>query len=405
MITPSLITLTLPRTADVVIVGSGVVGAACASALARAGLSVCVIDRAGPAAGSSSSGEGNLLVSDKLPGPELDLALHSLALWRRFADSSPHGFEFDAKGGLVVAGSPASLTALEVTAASQRAAGVTVTDVPQSQLSDYEPLLAPELPGGAHYPQDAQLQPMLAVRALLTDAVSAGGAVLAGCELTGCGRTSAGALTAVTTTRGIISTPRLVIAAGAFSAQAAERVGVDVAVSPRRGHILVTEPLPPLVRHKVYEAGYVSDVESSDAGLLSSAVVEGTESGPILLGSSRELVGFDRRFDLRAATAIAQRALALFPFLRDVRLIRGYLGFRPATPDRLPIIGESARHPGVWLATGHEGAGVGLAAGTADLLRALMMGQSPAVDATPFSPDRPGLRIPQEAVSHATSGR
>lgn len=399
-----MITSTLPRTADVVIVGSGVVGAACAAALAHAGLSVCVIDRAGPAAGSSSSGEGNLLVSDKLPGPELDLALHSLALWRRFADRSRHGFEFDAKGGLVVAGSPASLTALDLIAAGQRAAGVTVSAVPGDRLVEYEPHLATDLSGGALYPQDAQLQPMLAVRALLADAVGHGAAAVAGCELTGCERDSGGALTAVTTTLGTVSTPRLVIAAGAFSAEAGERVGVRVAVSPRRGHILVTEPLPPMVRHKVYEAGYVADVESPEAGLLSSAVVEGTESGPILLGSSRELVGFDRRFDLRAATAIARRALALFPFLRDVRLIRGYLGFRPATPDRLPIIGESAGHPGVWMDTGHEGAGVGLATGSADLLRSLLIGERPAVDATPFNPDREGLRLP-EKVAHATSAR
>ncbi len=184
-----------PRTADVVVVGAGVVGAACAALLAAAGLSVCVIDRAGPAAGSSSSGEGNLLVSDKLPGPELDLALHSLALWRDFAARAVTPFEFDAKGGLVVAGSAHSWDALHATAEGQ-----------------------------------------------------------------------------------------------------------------------------------------------------------------------------------------------LFPFLRDVRTIRGYLGFRPSSPDHLPIIGAGA--PGVWLATGHEGAGVGLAMGTADLLRSLIVGERPAVDPSPFEPSR-----------------
>ncbi len=377
-----------PRTADVVVVGAGVVGAACAASFAAAGLSVCVIDRAGPAAGSSSSGEGNLLVSDKLPGPELDLALHSLALWRAFAARAATPFEFDAKGGLVVAGSAHSWDALPATAEAQRAAGVEVSLVAGDDLADYEPLLAPDQHGGAFYPQDAQVQPMRAVRALLAEAAAErpAAAVVGDCEVTGAQRDASGELIAVHTSRGTVATPNVVVAAGALSADAGARLGVSVPVVPRRGHILVTEPLPPLVRHKVYEAGYVSDVESDEAGLLSTAVVEGTESGPILLGSSRELVGFDARFDLRVATAIARRAIALFPFLRDVRTIRGYLGFRPASPDHLPIIGPDA--PGVWLATGHEGAGVGLAMGTADLLRSLILGEQPAIDARPFDPSR-----------------
>jgi D-hydroxyproline dehydrogenase subunit beta len=93
----------VPRRADVVVVGAGVVGAACAAELARAGLAVCVLDRLGPAAGASSSGEGNLLVSDKVPGPELEFALYSLALWQRFAEHSEVPLEFESKGGLVVA--------------------------------------------------------------------------------------------------------------------------------------------------------------------------------------------------------------------------------------------------------------------------------------------------------------
>jgi glycine/D-amino acid oxidase-like deaminating enzyme len=127
--------------------------------------------------------------------------------------------------------------------------------------------------------------------------------------------------------------------------------------------------------------------------LLSSSVVEGTQSGPILLGSTRELAGWDRRFDVRAARLIAQRAVRLFPFLADVRIIRGYLGFRPATPDHLPIIGTCPAAPGVWFATGHEGAGVGLSMATADLIRAQICGAAAPLDATPFVPDRATLTV------------
>ncbi len=383
----------LPHTADVVVVGAGVVGAACALALGQAGLQVCLIDRAGPAAGSTSSGEGNLLVSDKLPGPELALALHSLGLWREFAARASVPFEFDAKGGLVVASS--TIEPLGRLVAEQRAAGVDAEIVPADKLHDVEPMLAPELGGGAYYGQDCQVQPMLAVRALLADAVRAGVVVAGATEAVGAERSASGAIRAVHTSRGTVATERVLVAAGAWSGDVARSLGGMVDVVPRRGHIVVTEPLPPLIRHKVYEAGYVDDVESDDAALLSTAVVEGTPSGPILLGSSRELVGFDRRLSGVAISMIARGAAALFPFLRDVRAIRAYLGFRPASPDHLPIIGEG--EAGLWYATGHEGAGIGLAMGTADLIRSLMLGDTPVLDPSAFSPLRPAARRGRDA--------
>jgi glycine/D-amino acid oxidase-like deaminating enzyme len=382
----------VPAGADVVVVGAGIVGAACAAALARSGLHVCVIDRADPAAGSSSSGEGNLLVSDKLPGPELELALHSLALWREFAQTSETSFEFEGKGGLVVAASAGELAVLHDVAAGQHHAGVRTQRITAAELPELEPYLARDLAGGVFYPDDCQVQPMRAVRALLRSAVRDGAQIVTGCDVVGVQR-GGDRVTGVRTSRGVMAVSALVIAAGAFSADVARLVGVELEVVPRRGHVLVTEPLPPMVRHKAYEAGYVADVESDEAGLLSSSVVEGTQSGPILLGSTRELAGWDRRFDVRAATLIAQRAVRLFPFLADVRIIRGYLGFRPATPDHLPIIGTCPAAPGVWFATGHEGAGVGLSMATADLIRAQICGTAGPLDATPFAPDRATLTV------------
>lgn len=384
-----MITEELPRRADAVVVGAGIVGAACAAALAGAGLDVCVVDRLGPAAGTSSSGEGNLLVSDKLPGPELDLALHSLARWRAFAQRSAISIEFEQKGGLVVASTDESLAGLTRLAAEQRDCGVRAETLAGADLAEAEPLLARDLPGGVLYPQDCQLQPMRTVRALLREADAP---VVAGAAVAGAERGSDGGLTALRTSRGVIETPRAVLAAGPWSGSLAAALGSAIEVRPRRGHILVTEALPPLVRHKVYEASYVDSVESDAGALLGAAVVEGTPSGPILLGSSREMVGWDDRLSMAAIELIARRATALFPFLRDVRALRAYLGFRPASPDHLPIIGADPDVPGLWHATGHEGAGIGLATGTADLLRALITGAPPPLDPAPFSPTRPTVR-------------
>jgi glycine/D-amino acid oxidase-like deaminating enzyme len=386
----------LPLTApDVVVVGAGVIGAACAYAAVRAGLSVTVLDRGSVAGGTTGAGEGNLLVSDKPPGPELDLALHSLRLWARTAAElqeatgrSGGGFELEAKGGLIVAVTGASLAAVHELAAGQRAAGVLVDTVSADGLADVEPHLARDLAGGACYPQDAQLQPMLATALLLAQARRLGARVVTHTAVTAVER-SGGRVTGVRVAGGgRIAAGAVVNAAGTWGGELAALDGVRVPVLPRRGVILVTQPLPALIRHKVYAAEYVADVVSSDAGLESSAVVEGTPAGTVLIGASRERVGFDPAMPVPVIRRLAAQAVRLFPVLADARLLRTYRGFRPYCPDHLPVIGEDARLPGLLHACGHEGAGIGLAAGTGRLIAQVLTGVPPDLDLTPFRPHR-----------------
>src|SRR5215210_4592714 len=122
------------------------VGAACALYAARAGLEVVVVDRGPVAGGTTGAGEGNLLVSDKEVGPELDLALLSGRLWYELAQELGKFVEYEAKGGVVVASSPGGLAALERFAAGQRAAGVVAEPVTGDTLYALEPRLAPGLP-------------------------------------------------------------------------------------------------------------------------------------------------------------------------------------------------------------------------------------------------------------------
>lgn len=371
---------------DVVVVGAGVVGAACAFFAARAGLRVTVVERGAIAGGTTGAGEGNLLVSDKPPGPELDLALRSLELWRDIK-STVDGFEFEAKGGLVVASSDPARQGLRELAGRQRAAGVEVADVAPDDLATHEPHLAPGLAGGAFYRQDAQVQPMLAAARLL--AAAAGGVrVRTGVSLTGVERGRRGEVVAVATSAGRIPTGAVVNAAGPWAADVAGLAGVTLPIAPRRGFILVTEPLAPAtIRHKVYAAEYVGDVASDDGALQSSPVVEGTQSGTVLIGATRERVGFDRTLSLPALGRLAAQALALFPVLARVHVIRSYHGFRPYSPDHLPVIGADPRVPGLVHACGHEGAGIGLAPATAELVAGALTGGD-GVAGRPFRVDR-----------------
>ncbi|MFF3838129.1 NAD(P)/FAD-dependent oxidoreductase [Streptomyces sp. NPDC001930] len=375
------------ETSDVIVIGAGVVGAACAHYAALAGLSVTVVDRGYVAGGTTGAGEGNLLVSDKEPGPELELALLSTALWTELADRLPPAVEYEAKGGLVVASGEAGLRALREFAVRQEKAGVVAHEVPGDRLHDLEPHLAPGLTGGFHYPQDAQVMPAHAAAQLLRAAGDRVRLAL-GEEVTGLLTGAGGAVRGVRTATRELHAPYVVNAAGTWGGALADLAGVHLPVLPRRGFVLVTEPLPRVVRHKVYAADYVADVASGSAALQTSAVVEGTPAGPVLIGASRERVGFDRTLSTEVLRRLATGATTLFPVLGTVRAIRTYLGFRPYLPDHLPAIGPDPRVPGLLHACGHEGAGIGLAPVTGQIVAACMTGGQPPLDLHPFRPER-----------------
>ncbi|MEV1178427.1 FAD-binding oxidoreductase, partial [Nonomuraea sp. NPDC049784] len=352
-----------------------------------AGLAGRGVDRGPVAGGTTGSGEGNILVSDKEPGPELELAVLSNRLWRELAELG--GFEFEAKGGLVVAETGEVQRQLTGLAAKQ---DVEHTLVPSDSLRDYEPDLADGLAGGVFYPQDAQVQPMLAAARLLRHGVESFGKgtlrLRLGAAVSGFIR-EGDRITGVRTSQGDVLGDAVINAAGTWGGEVAALAGVDLPILPRRGFILVTEPLPEiLIRHKVYTAAYVTNVASDSAALETSAVVEGTPSGTVLIGASRERVGFDRTMSVPVLARLAAQAVALFPAMRDVRVIRSYCGFRPYCPDHLPVIGADPRVPGLYHACGHEGAGIGLAPVTGHLLAQVLTGSPTDLDLRPFRPDR-----------------
>ncbi|MEV4597097.1 FAD-dependent oxidoreductase [Amycolatopsis sp. NPDC049253] len=374
---------------DVVVVGAGVVGAACAYYCAAAGLRVAVLDRGGVAGGTTSGGEGNILVSDKELGPELDLALLSIRLWARLGEEfGPTSLELEHKGGVVVAQSAGAARGLAELAAEQRARGVEVEDLTPAEVAELEPNLTPDVASGAYYPQDKQVQPMLAAASLLRQARRLGAELHTGTEVRAFRRRADGAVGGVLTSAGEFSAPWVVNAAGTWGGEVSKLAGAPIPVLPRRGFVLVTEPLPRVIRHKVYTADYVANVSSGDAGLETSVVVEGTRAGTVLIGASRERVGFDRQFSLPVVRKLAAQAIGVFPFLADVSLLRSYLGFRPYCPDHLPVVGEDPRLPGLVHACGHEGAGIGLAAATGHLIAQVATGVKPELDLTPFRADR-----------------
>ncbi|WP_083450076.1 NAD(P)/FAD-dependent oxidoreductase [Luteipulveratus mongoliensis] len=364
----------------VAVIGAGVVGAACARALALRGLSVHVIERGMPGAGTTSHGEGNILVSDKAPGPELTLAMRSRQLWpqvlEELAEQLGHDavrhVEWEPKGGVVVATTEQGADALQAFATRQQQAGVRAEPLSADELAEAEPHVTREARCAYLYPDDAQVQPVGAATLLLRSAVMAGAQLHCDTTVLG-GITSGDSLRALRTTAGTMRVDAVVNAAGPWAGAVASDFGVSLDIRPRRGEVLVTTAQPPIVHHKVYDADYVGAVDNGSAAMQTSTVVESTRSGTILIGSTRRLVGFNSTMGAEQYAALAAGAITLFPRLAVVPVMRAYGGFRPFTPDHLPVIGPDPRLAGLWHATGHEGAGIGLSVGTAQLLAQLMV--------------------------------
>lgn len=376
----------------VVVVGAGVVGAACAYHLARAGLRVTVLDRGAVAGGASGVGEGDVRVSGHRPGPDLELAHASVRGWREIgAALGADAIELEVAGSLVVAATPEERDRLAARAAAYRDAGVEAVELDADALAAREPRLAPGLAGGLHFPADARLRPALATARLLA---ASGADVQYGTGVRSIETDAAGAVRGVRTERGNLITAAVVVnAAGVAAADLAATVGTRLPIEPCRGFVLVTEPLGGRrcrapIRHTVCSAGFDTAADGDDAGPVGAAVVAPTRAGAVLIGASRERVGLDPAYSLPVLRRLAARAIALFPFLAEVRLLSALRGYRPRTPDHRPVIGPDPGTPGLWHACGHDGAGVTLAPATGALITALVTGDSPGVDPAPYDPGR-----------------
>ena len=361
---------------DVVVVGAGIVGTATAWELARRGAAVALVDRAGISEGTTGLGEGDALCCDKDAGPELDLAVAGLALFDELEALVGPAARIRRKGALVVhpdartwADEPARLDRL-------RAAGVEAEVV--DDVLALEPQLTGPLHGATFFPRDLQCDPRAIARALAALAQEHGAtlrthaeveAVDGGVRLTGGEHLRA---------------RHVVLAAGPWSAPL-----TGLPVEPRKGQLTrlrLPSPDPSFLRRKVVDASYLLAVGAPDAGRQVATVVETTWDGHVVVGSTRERIGFDDRVDDDLAREVQSLAARLVPGVAGLEPDDTWVGFRPWLPDGLPAIG--ALRDGVWAATGHEGAGVVLGPITGRLLAQAICGERPEVDLAPFDPGR-----------------
>jgi glycine/D-amino acid oxidase-like deaminating enzyme len=372
--------------ADVAVVGAGIVGAAVARELAVRGVSVVLVDRAGISEGTTGLGEGNVLCCDKLPGPELELALHGLAVYDEIEERIGAVAAIRRKGALLVHTDAGTWAAEPERLA--RMGGVEAGLLTPDQVREIEPELDGPIHGASRFPRDLQCDPAAIARALAAEAAAADAQVRTGCAVERIVM-SGGRVSGVDTADGPIACGAVVVAAGTWSAMLAGTAGLPLPVEPRKGQlVLLRAPRAGFVRHKVVEASYLAAVGSAGADLRVSTVIETTVDGDVLVGSSRERRGFDVEPDPAVSDALVERAARLFGAVRGFERAGTWAGLRPWLPDHLPAIGASRAVPGLWVATGHEGAGVALGPVTGRVLAQAYCGEPALVDLSPFDPDR-----------------
>ncbi|MFN2484257.1 MAG: NAD(P)/FAD-dependent oxidoreductase [Candidatus Limnocylindria bacterium] len=373
--------------ADVVVIGAGIIGASVTRELALRGVKVLLVDAAGVARGTTGLGEGNVILADKAPGPELDLAILGQAIYDELAVRYGDAIGLRRKGCLVLHGTEDQLAAGARHAAEMRARGVEADVVGREKLREHEPHVAPDLAGATFFPRDVQVDAAAVTRSLVGEARDAGARFSAPRAVTAI-RIVGERVIGLSTDGGDIDTAAVVLAAGAWSAALAATAGLHLPVVPRRGQLVRTEPRPDMVRRKLLDGSYAAGVVSDTGELIVSTVLETASDGGVVVGSSREVRGFDTDPDERVTDAIMQRAERFLPGVRSLRVERVWAGLRPFLPDHLPAIGPSSRVSGLWVATGHEGAGIGLGPATGRVVAQLFCGEPPSVDVAAFAPDR-----------------
>ena len=373
---------------DVVVIGGGIIGACCAYYLSVDGLKVHLVERGGLACGAS--GACQFGIGHVNTGICKDLTMASGRLYERLAQQLSMDMEYEKPGNVYIADTPERMSALERTEQSLRGTGMRCHLMDRKELAEFEPCLADDIPGGLFFPDDAEVQPMLATMAFARAAAEQGATIQTFTEVTGIELAPGRAVAAVNTTAGRIPTQAVVNAAGAWSGAIGEMVGLDVPVGPRKGHIVVTEPLPRLLHSYWLDASYFEAVEEESQALAVAMVMGQTRSGNILLGSSREFLGFDTTVSPFVISRMVNRCLRFLPYLGDVHAIRTYAGLRPHTPDLLPIIGEAEAVEGFYVATGHEGEGITMGPITGKLISQIVTGQDPELPLEELSLSRFG---------------
>ena len=359
---------------DVVIAGGGIVGAACAWELWHAGYTVSIVEPHVIGGGATAAGMGHLAVMDDSEA-QFALTRYSQLLWKGLAERLPPRAEYLPCGAIWVAADADEMGEVHRKRAFFAARGTPSQILDAQSLAEAEPHLRPGLEGGLLLAEDAVVYPPCAARFLIEET---GARLYPGRRVV---KLSDEGPTLDDGT--FLPAARTVIATGA----AARELVPGLPITPRKGHLLITDRYPGFLRHQLIELGYLKSAHSSSADSVAFNA-QPRLTGQVLIGSSRQYGIEDGAIETHMMDRMLRRAVEYMPDLAGLSAIRAWTGFRAATPDKLPLIGVCPGFSNVYLATGHEGLGISTATGTARLLSDIILNRESAIPRAPYLPRR-----------------
>ncbi len=370
----------LPERASVVVIGGGVIGTSIACHLAAAGVrDVVLLERDELAGGSTCKAAGGVRASFGTAA-NIAIGLRGLEVYSRFARDYGQEIDFARDGYLFTLSDEATLAVFTESVALQNSLGIPSRIIDPDEAQRLSPLISTEgMIAAAWAPDDAKATPESVVQGYATTARRAGARIVRHCEVTGI-ESSGGTITGVLTDRGRIATDTVVCAAGAWSAQIGQMVGVDIPVTPVRRQIAFTEPL--------------TDLPARSPSLtidFPSAFYFHPEGDRLLIGWSdpAQEPGFNLKFELdQWLEGVGEIAAVRAPAILDYGISTGWAGLYEMTPDCNQIISRCSAVPGLLVATGYSGHGFLMGPATGEIIRDLYLGVEPGYDISDFSLDR-----------------
>lgn len=383
-------------TADVAVVGGGVIGTAVAYYLSRQGADVILLEKGELGSGTSSACDGFVILQSKNPGVHLELGLASARIYRNLAAELEWDIEYNPCGGLIVIERPDELQAMETFMRRQQAIGLDVTLLSGEDARRLEPNLASHVVGATYSPQDSQVNPLQVVLGFAQAAARHGARLQVSTAVESLVRKN-GSIEKIVIPGGCVYAQSYVLCTGVFTPSLLTPLGLELPLRPRRGQLAVTEPAPSLVHHILLCARYIAAkyrpellaaAEDDALRLGVGLALEQTAAGTLLVGSTREFVDWDTSTTLEGVRTVLRHAARILPALDKLHVIRTFAGLRPYTPDGLPYLGLLPGVDNLYIAAGHEGDGIALAPITGQLLSELIISGETSIPLTEFAPDR-----------------
>ena len=363
----------MPNTADIVIIGGGVMGCSLAYNLAKAGLKPAVIEKkdiGGEASGSNGGGVRQSARNLK----EMPLAMESVRLYGQLKEELGMDVEYVRQGNLRLCVTEAELENMKKAVANQKTAGLELEMLDRAQVLEINPHVGKKVLGASWCPTDGHANPFLTTYAFFLKAKELGATFYTHEEARQI-RLKKGRVAAVVTDRQVIETDTVVNAAGVAGRQIANLVGLDLPMRPIFSEALITEPYPPLFSQMVGQA----------SGLFyGRQTVHGSFFWGGFIGTEQYIHREGKPLFHQIGPAVSRMVLDYFPALRDLHVIRMWSGLIAGMADGLPVLGLTEEVPGYVFCTGFSGHGFGLGPVIGRVMSEMILDCRPSIPLSDF---------------------